>query len=371
MCPVITSQDTRSHHLQRRLPRREAPPGFASFVSASPGVKTTSRPRHQQSDRGISKSFHGLQRTCIASAAMVTPSYPLTRFTPAPSCGVDSSLWAVTKSCYLYAGTSTVLVNPPWKTCTAAQMGEPPEKRNPDCYTAWRPPALDANTPTTYFSACPVGYSAASTETFWPYLRTSTVSSGEAAKTQVTAARDVQGLMFFCCPSASGFEFGLDLPDDFQIHTVHDGVSYSGYSYVIPRCRATAMSAQTVTLTPFSNTFGGERRRQEETAGPLITEVWDRGKKVYAEAETFMHTVFADGHTCYGTCDKYWESQYTSPTGPLSTTGVQLSIPTRTETSVGQGPAPTSAACHVKSNHGWSGMFGGLLLAAALSTLVV
>jgi len=290
---------------------------------------------------------------------MATPSYPLTQFTPAPSCGIGSTLWAVTKSCYLYAGTDTVLFNPPWMTCTAAQMGEPPEKHNGDCYSAWR--TSDVGLTTSLFSTCPVGYSAASTETFWPYFRTTTNQVGGAPKTTTLAAKDVQASIIYCCPSApgSGLHFGLDLPDDFRVNTVHDGITYSGYTYVMPRCRATAtaLSGQTVTLTPFSDTIGGERRRQEST--PLITEIWDEAKKVYAEAESFVHTVFADGHTCYGTCDQYWSSQYTSP--------ATATVGSKTGTS----PAPTSGTCRVAQKTGWRRMRGFMLAAAVAATVLV
>jgi len=214
---------------------------------------------------------------------------------------------------------------------------------------------------TSLFNTCPVGYSAASTETFWPYFRTTTNQVGGAPKTTTLAAKDVQASIIYCCPSApgSGLHFGLDLPDDFRVNTVHDGITYSGYTYVMPRCRATAtaLSGQTVTLTPFSDTIGGERRRQEST--PLITEIWDEAKKVYAEAESFVHTVFADGHTCYGTCDQYWSSQYTSP--------ATATVGSKTGTS----PAPTSGTCRVAQKTGWRRMRGFMLAAAVAATVLV
>ncbi|KAK4443319.1 hypothetical protein QBC34DRAFT_212208 [Podospora aff. communis PSN243] len=295
---------------------------------------------------------------------MATPT--LTQFTPAASCAVNSGLWAITKSCYLYpnSGPSTVLVNPPWMTCTAVQMGEPTEARNPDCHSGWGTIKTDG----PFFTACPVGYSVAGSETYWPYISTSV-----SPETTVDVSDEgVKVSMMMCCPSASGYEFRLDQPDDFRINTVHEGITYSGFTYVMPRCRAMARTAQTVTLTPFSNTWGGERRRQETTAGPLITEVFSPGKKVYAAAETFIQTVFADGHTCYGNCEAYYQSHYTSPTGPrTSTTSTsQSSVPTATGTSGAQGAPPTSGASSADIMRGWA-ILGGLFLAFTVAVTAV
>jgi hypothetical protein len=296
-------------------------------------------------------------------SAMATPT--LTQFTPAPSCGANSGLWAVTKKCYLYpeSGPSTVLLNPPWMTCTAAQMGEPPEARNPDCHSAWG----TIKTEGPFYTTCPVGYSVAGTETYWPYISTAVVSG-------ITVSGSDEGVkvsMFACCPSASGYdlEFKLDQMDDFRVSTAHEGISYSGYTYVMPRCRATAKSAQTVTLTPFSDEWGGERRRrQEASAGPLVTEVFTAGKKVYAEAESFIETVFADGHTCYGGCEAYYQSHYTSPTGPRTS---RPSVTAETGTTGGPGPAPTSGANFVDIRRGCTGIFGGLLLAFTVAAEIL
>ncbi|KAK0611248.1 hypothetical protein B0T14DRAFT_530022 [Immersiella caudata] len=142
---------------------------------------------------------------------MATPT--LTQFTPAPSCAANSGLWAVTKKCYLYpdSGPSTVLVNPPWMTCTAAQMGEPPEARNPDCHSVWG----TIKTEGRFYTACPVGYSSAGVETYWPYISTTVVSGITVSGSD----EGVQASMIVCCPSASGYdlEFKLDQPDDFRV----------------------------------------------------------------------------------------------------------------------------------------------------------
>ncbi|KXX74309.1 hypothetical protein MMYC01_209344 [Madurella mycetomatis] len=318
---------------------------------------------------------------------MATPSYALTQFTPAPSCGIGTALWAVTKTCYMYASEpATLEINPPWMSCTAVQAGDPPDRYNRECHNDGVSALIDDDGITTYFSACPVGYTAATSFIYPPFYRTfTTTSSGTETITRVEAS-DVLASRFYCCPSASGFHYKHVYPEDNTITTVHDGTTFSGASYLLPLCRATrvaALSGQTVTLTPYSDTMAWERRRQAETGGhqELITEVWDDAKIVYAGYEAYAVTVFADGHSCYSNCSDYWLNWYTSPerlpTTETSATPTITDGPGPSETAntspgggSGGGVTPTSTvasgAHRVGLGGGWA-RAGALLVATAVA----
>lgn len=258
-----------------------------------------------------------------------TPTYHLTQFTPSPSCGIGSDLWAVSKTCLMTGGlgspTTTVVAGPlPWVSCTAVQMGEPPDKGNFDCYVGYRSTIRDGDGDPTYFSACPVGYDTASIATYYPFYRTTTTYQPTDGRDPRVPATDVVASIIYCCPTASGFGFHITSERLEPFTTVHDGTTYRGDTALMPMCVATSVkalsSAQTVTLTPYSDTRGWEKR-QEKTADALSTAAWDPKAKVWAEAESFYNTVFGDGHTCYdygeawgeGPCTEYWAEHYTSP----------------------------------------------------------
>lgn len=325
---------------------------------------------------------------------MATPSYALTQFTPAPSCGIGTDLYAVTKTCYMYASDPVTLeINPPWLACTAVQAGDPPDRFNRDCHHDGVRATIGDDGISTYFSACPVGYTAASSVVLPAFYRTfTTTASGTETTTRVEAS-DVLHSMVYCCPSASGFHYEHVDVEDSSFTTVHDSTTYSGAPYLMPRCRATrvaALSGQTVTLTPYSDTMAWERRRQAETAGQqeLITEVWDNDKKVYAGYEFYAVTVFADGHSCYSNCSDYWLNYYTSPESlPTTETSATPTItdgpgPNVTATtspggggggSGGGGVSPTNTAtgaAHRVGLGGWA-RAGALLIATAVAATLV
>lgn len=259
-----------------------------------------------------------------------TPTYHLTQFTPPPSCGIASDLWAVSKTCLMTAGigsptTSVIGGALPWVSCTAVQMGEPPDKGNTDCYLGYRYTTKDNDGIAIYASACPVGYGTASVVKHYPFYRTPVVDQTTDGKDHRVTATDVVGSRIYCCPSASGFNFQMSFDRLESFTTVHEGTTYRGYTALMPMCVATSIKAlssgQAVTLTPYSDTRGWEKR-QENTADGLSTAAWDPTNKVWAEVESFSQTVFADGFTCYdddlvnyggGPCTEYWENQYTSP----------------------------------------------------------
>jgi hypothetical protein len=199
-------------------------------------------------------------------------------------------------------------------------MGEPPDKGNTDCYIGYRPATKADDGNAIYDSACPVGYGTASVFTHYPFYRTPIVDQTTDGKDHRVTATDVVASVIYCCPSASGFGFQMTLDKLVPFTTVHDGVTYRGEMALMPMCVATSVKAlssgQTVTLTPYSDTRGWEKR-QENTADGLSTAAWDPKNKVWAEIESFSNTVFADGYTCYdgaeafgeGPCTEYCKQQ--------------------------------------------------------------
>ena len=278
---------------------------------------------------------------------MATATYAVTQFTPAASCGIGASLWAVTKTCFMTVSMASLAIDPPWMTCTAVQAGEPPDRSNTACYN---------NRVAGQASACPVGYSAASSLTWAPFSR--------GGATTTTAAADVVAAVVYCCPSAGVEQDGMGI--DFwysgdgaspDITTEHDGVTYTGNMYLMPLCRATrvsALSGSTVTLTPYSDTQGWERRRRQEAT--LVTEMWDyTANVIYAEAESFTRTVFADGHTCYGNCTDYWLRWYTSPERLANAATATATVTTSTSIAGASSPQGGGAATPTRTTESASG----------------
>ncbi|KAH6839493.1 hypothetical protein B0I37DRAFT_386586 [Chaetomium sp. MPI-CAGE-AT-0009] len=276
---------------------------------------------------------------------MATPSSTLTgliRFTPAPSCGIDTDLWVVTKTCYMYGDdrTPALEINPPWIDCTAIQAGEPPDKFNRDCYNRAVTTRTGPDGVASWVSNCPVGYTGARTNTFPVFYRTVTDAGPSTTRTE---AADVVGVQVYCCPSISGMTFRHDFDRIASTTAVVDGTTWTGSMALVPDCRATrvqALRGQTVTLTPYSDTVAWERRRQEETAGQsgLVTKAWDDANTVYAEYDFYGFTLFGDGHTCFGNCTDYWLNSYTSPQSAVS-----LSVPTQAASDPGTTPTDSPA----------------------------
>ncbi|KAK4195472.1 hypothetical protein QBC40DRAFT_236410 [Triangularia verruculosa] len=298
------------------------------------------------------------------SDKMASPTV-YTRFTPAASCGIGKDLYAVEKTCFMYAGhptPTTVVPLPTWlPECTAVQVGDPYDKLNPDCYAAWsfRPGGVS----NVGYAPCPVSYTAASSFTYHPFW-----SSGEGT-TRVTAY-DVMAKHVQCCPEGDIKFTHDDYGENKKTRThVHEGTTWSGDAYLLPRCRGTMTGGKrTVTLTDYRDTHAWERRRDVG----LRTEVWEGNKEVWAAAESYAATIFADGHTCYGDCTQYWLESYTSPIhvpttsaeeseavttrtvdsedvttdGPDTppTTGLGTGSFTPTPTGTGLAPGPTSGA---------------------------
>ncbi|KAK5663841.1 hypothetical protein OQA88_44 [Cercophora sp. LCS_1] len=310
----------------------------------------------------------------------------LTRFTPSPTCGIASPthLYAVHKTCYIY-GPSTVLINPPFITCTAIQAGEPPDKANRECYADWSPLSTG-----TYYSACPVGYSPVSTLSYHPFLRSSTQT-----------ATDVVARVVYCCPSTpplvgdDGPGDGYDGPWGYAYEpagesakarqTVVDGVTYAGEAYLMPRCRG-ILGKGVRTLTGYSDTMGWEKRQERQ----VVTETWDVGREVWAAGESFSYTRFGDGHTCFGNCTGYWRESYTSPevlvpevtespeetegtavvTGTGTGTGATRGTGTVAQTGSGSGSGPRETATSgVPKEVVRMGMMGAVM-AAVLAAVV-
>ncbi|KAK3324393.1 hypothetical protein B0T19DRAFT_428486 [Cercophora scortea] len=276
-------------------------------------------------------AFGYLHGQGIASTAVTNPligretapsptTGPVSQFTPAASCGLSSDLYAVSKSCFLVNPANKAWEsNPSWLSCTAAQLGQPPDMANKDCYQAFRTIPASTDTTFTYPSGCPVGYTGAVTHSNG-YTQL-TVDGGY----QVGITRkDVVQSIVYCCPSVSGYSFQYDTFSQSAKFTTTDpdGQTWEGNSFIMPRCYATsvqALSGRVVTMTKYSDTQVMYEKRQEATvtgpAGSLITEAWDYANdKIWAAAETASSTVFADGYTCYAPwrCDRYFSGDYVS-----------------------------------------------------------
>ncbi|KAK0701403.1 hypothetical protein B0T21DRAFT_378890 [Apiosordaria backusii] len=268
---------------------------------------------------------------------MATPTYPITRFTPAATCGIGRDIYAVQKTCFMYAGNppSTLVVHPTWlPECTAIQLGDPYDKLNPDCYARWsfRP----GGTTTVSYAPCPVSYTVASSATYHPFWR------GEDDRNRQTAI-DVVGKQVYCCPEGDVKFTHDENGEQFKTRTaVHEGTTYSGDAFLLPACRGTMRGGRrTVTVIDYKDTMGWERRRD----GAVRTEVWEGNKEVWAAAESYAATVFADGHTCYGNmnCTQYWLESYTSPVYVPTTveeTEVVTTSVEETDVVTSDGPVP-------------------------------
>ncbi|VBB79637.1 Putative protein of unknown function [Podospora comata] len=233
---------------------------------------------------------------------MATPT-TYAQFTPPASCGIGKDLYAVEKTCWVYdtRPSPTVTVSPPKvPECTAVQLGDPYDRYNPDCYAAWsfRPGGATG----VSYVGCPVSYTVATSTTWHPFWRTVDGTS--------TQAIDVVEKIVHCCPEGD-VKFRYFDEGGRSSTFVHEGITWRADAYLMPRCRGTARGERrTVTLTEYTDTQGWEKKKRDVG---LRTEVWEGDKEVWAGQESYYATFFADGHTCYGNCTKYWLESYTSP----------------------------------------------------------
>ncbi|KAK4178379.1 hypothetical protein QBC36DRAFT_234488 [Triangularia setosa] len=320
-----------------------------------------SQPQHQ-----IQAPLHHIDKTKENKMSLT-----VTQFTPAPSCGIGKALYAVEKTCYMYAGDptpTTVVAFPTWlPECTAVQVGEPYDKMNPDCYAYW---SFRAGVPTNViYAPCGPDYTTATSSTYHPFYRS--VEGGGRSQMAV----DVVAKNVICCPRGDvKYTYNQDGLEPSRTRTaVVEGTTWSGVARFMPHCRGTMTGGRrTVTLSEYRDTQAWERKRDEEGNG-VKTEVWEGGKEVWAAMESYYATVFADGHTCYTDCSKYWSESYTSPTWVVSseTTKVEESeaVTTTTTTSEGESEVVTTAGPVTLPGPGTAPGTGGLTAAPTQTAL--
>ncbi|KAK3324780.1 hypothetical protein B0T19DRAFT_238968 [Cercophora scortea] len=302
------------------------------------------------------------------------PSEPVSQLTPPPGCGIGSDLWLVSKTCHLHPRDATdsasTVTNPSWFPCTAIVAGRPAgmdRYADGGCYAGQLAFTIGPDATTTQYSACPVGYTTASTKTFtYDYDRE------PGSRAPPVPRPDVVNEWAFCCPSGTPdmplhFRYiDRDYEDTYlspEFKVNHDGQIWVGSSAAVPQCLATrvdALARKQVTLTSFSDTLSWpvnwdkNFKRQAVTPSPaLVTQAWEDDTWVWAEAESFGRVVYANGFTCYkpDVCADYYTNTYLVTASAL---------PPRTTTT------STTAGADSRQVRGLTGVFLGLGMAVAV-----
>ncbi|KAI1114240.1 hypothetical protein F5Y14DRAFT_451211 [Nemania sp. NC0429] len=240
----------------------------------------------------------GLAPTFTSLPPSIT-SPPTIQFVPPSECNDPASNWVVTTSCYIEL--SRAITYPDWLTCTLTQFGNP----------SWYDPSCNIPAPTenpyedapkvtvdgvvSYYSGCPAGYSTARATSYPGWL----TDEYENLNFDATVY-SVQ-----CCPTQYNFDPAPTGADPRQeTSTLHDGVNYSLFLYLLPACAATSVSQLSHQYIPYRtwlNTMGWDRRRQVQT----LSWDYDHGT-MFAHQREFSYTVFQHTHTCYEQCDKWF-----------------------------------------------------------------
>ncbi|KAI1759825.1 hypothetical protein GGR53DRAFT_512213 [Hypoxylon sp. FL1150] len=239
----------------------------------------------------------------VYNPSITLPAYitspPTAQFTPGPGCVDPEDHWVVVTSCYAMPLNEGITTSPDWLTCQLTQFG-PPNNAPRSCYVPYSAETV-VDTKTLYYSGCPSGYTGASTLAY---------SFSERLQNDVNV---------YCCPTQYNFNIdGYGKSDYMQFSTERDGVLYT-VGYPLPGCATSyisELSGREIPVQTDYNTGGWEKRQIENVP-------WDLYGTMYAEIQTFAHTVFMSTHTCYGYCYD-WQSYYFSGgTLPPFTTPVE------------------------------------------------
>ncbi|KAI0967561.1 hypothetical protein F4678DRAFT_465491 [Xylaria arbuscula] len=227
-------------------------------------------------------------------ASITSP--PTIRFTPPPECNDPANNWIVTTSCYVELAYG--IEYPDWLTCTIYDFGAPAWS-DPSCHIPQPTdfsgaPKVTVDDTVSYYSGCPVGYTAARNTTYPGYY----TWSYEDIHFDATA------YSFQCCPTQYDFKLGPTGSDPRQMtNTIHNGVNYSLFIYRLPGCAATSISQLSVKEIPvqtWSNDMAWDKRQIEIL-------VWDyEHGTMFANPQQFSFTVFRGTHTCYESCDSWF-----------------------------------------------------------------
>ncbi|EAQ89530.1 predicted protein [Chaetomium globosum CBS 148.51] len=260
------------------------------------------------------------------------PSPVVTQFTPSPSCLSDSNFWIVSASCYLQDNIS--LASPPWLQCTYTAAGDP-DPSDTACYQPG-PSTVVSGTP-AFYSACPVGYTAASETTTRPYGLPDYDDKN-------STPYDVYATSKACCPSAFGDRISFRHTEVATTQTRGQNV----FIYVVPMCVASSVSQlrdHTVTMGLYSDARVWDKKKRQGAEYGTTTAVWDVNHDLlYAHGQRVQWTVFHGTYTCYTNCNDYFtysyhntDPNYTPPT--TTTTALASAEEMKTSTSIGEAAA--------------------------------
>jgi hypothetical protein len=244
-----------------------------------------------------------------ASEFAPPPSQAANQFTPGISCLADSNLWLVSGHCTVANTRSGDILSPPWLQCTHTVVGEPDELQT-ECYQGG--PSLVLSGTPTYYTGCPVGYTAVAEDgTHKPFDET---ASGTATATSLQTYNAV-AFSRVCCPVLLSAPFRVLSTVDWESTTVHDDRTYTVQQAPLPQCVATSvtqLSGATVTMGLYSDADRLGETKEPGQKYPDTTEVaWDDGRgTVYAYEMDVKWTVFDGRYTCFEKCDEYFTYTY-------------------------------------------------------------
>ncbi|KAK4197718.1 hypothetical protein QBC40DRAFT_285080, partial [Triangularia verruculosa] len=291
------------------------------------------------------------------------PPIPATRFTPDPSCLAESNFWRVSTYCWMDWPNHS----PDWLRCTHTGFGEPNTYLHPECFPSYTVPPYQASNPDikTWYSECPVGYSAAKTFTTAYFdLPTYVYSMPSPTKTF-----DVTVTNLACCPSG---RYHFEYRDVDTSVTVRNGVHHTVSLYIMPSCvatKVTALSGKQVTMKEWHNTAVYDKKRRDllgerqanHDAEATITDSWNMDNTLYAQARNVRYTVFRDEYTCYDEypnteCADYFHGSFKNA---VPNTYKTWSPPQTSSTETSDGPSPTGGGGDDEGGDGGDGGNGG------------
>ncbi|KAM7214765.1 hypothetical protein V8F06_009837 [Rhypophila decipiens] len=275
------------------------------------------------------------------------PSHPVTQFTPALSCLSKSNLWLVSSKCHLVEPSDVMTRSPPWLKCTIAKAGAPDDGYNTACYQGVHQHTdrtIGPDSTTTFYSACPVGYTAVHSSTHYPY------DEGMLDEYGPTKIYSATHSAFVCCPTNYPFKYNDE--DAFASSTAHDGKTFSLQFHRMPLCKATnvwALANRDVVMTlgaeddamlpnrgSLPRRGGGEQfvlnqQPPSPTEPPKLTTTrWDVVEKtLWAQAMQYEYVVFHESYTCYEGCDEWFTYSYHNLEGRVTPTGPRRTVRTR------------------------------------------
>ncbi|KAI8624511.1 hypothetical protein F5Y19DRAFT_312240 [Xylariaceae sp. FL1651] len=305
-------------------------------------------------------------------ASITSP--PTIQFTPAPECYDPGNNWIVTTSCYI-EGPDVVDSEPDWLTCTFKNFG-PSQAGVSSCsapYPSYGPdlisqaPKVTVDGVVSYYSGCPVGFTAAVTY------------SSPAWNTHLYDGHfDATAFAVNCCPTQYDFEdVQRIIAYTTYAYTEHDGHHYSLYNYPMASCAITsvrALSGKTVAYQTWTSTREHVYHKREAA----VTELWDyEHGTLLAHQQFYRYTIFQGTHTCFENCDPWFTYYYpdgvgtpgsawttganTTPSRPSATT-----VASAPPGSVIESPSPTGDACRSSTSQLFVSLVMGMAVAMAL-----